>query len=257
MIRKAIFGLGLIIRDPPAMIVRDSLVMADFHIGYSIRGYDFSEVAKSKILESEVSHIVAPLKYLKGKIKRAIILGDIKECLGAPDRITRRYIEKLFREFVDIFEDIVIIRGNHDGKLHEIVCSLNINATIKDEYSINFGEEELLFLHGHIKASQKAFSRATMIMLGHIHPATSLGTKAWIAAKIAVIKREEYQEENYNVRIKKVVVFPSANPNLLGSQVSKEGLLAMLRRIAPRGNIEIQMLMCSVLDPSLRLIDML
>ena len=139
---------------------------------------------------------------------KLLILGDLKHQIFSNTRLIRRFLEELSSRF----DEVIITKGNHDGKLEEIARGLE-NVQIVKYFVVG----RTLFAHGHARIPEDVLSSVSEIYMGHIHPALSLDYElAWISTRetIKVFLRLEP-----SAHAPKVVVLPTANPLLSGVNV--------------------------------------
>ncbi|WP_324734915.1 metallophosphoesterase [Thermococcus sp. SY098] len=168
------------------------LVFADPHIAFELsRGLRIRTKFERKLAE-----------FVKAKKPDfIIILGDVKEPLGI-NTFTKRLLLGFFSELRDF--EVIITRGNHDGKIEEVLKNFE-NVKVVGYYTI----DNLLFLHGHQTLPPEAkFEKA---FLGHIHPAVII--KFGSTAK----------RVKCFLRIEKFLILPTINPYIEGFDV-REGI---------------------------------
>ncbi len=179
------------INGETAMKYRNHLIIADLHIGWRNvlyrRGY---------LVPDEVTDFINRIEKIKGKANKLVILGDIKNSIGYEDVPQTM---KFLKTMEGIFDEIILVRGNHDG---------GINYPKVDEYNIG----EIKFIHGNMWPKDL---NSKVIVMGHIHPAYRLpsGRKipVWLIGKLNEI--EKYETNN----VKKVVVMPAFNRWITGT----------------------------------------
>lgn len=131
-----------------------ALVFADPHIGFELsRGLrirtDFEEVLAQFVLESNPNLL--------------IILGDLKEPLGLSFRLK----EMLLRFFSPLKDtEVVITKGNHDGRIEEIARKFE-NVSVVEKFIL----DQKLFLHGHTKLPKGEFrgKSSSVTLIPHTH----------------------------------------------------------------------------------------
>ncbi|AMQ18482.1 metallophosphoesterase [Thermococcus peptonophilus] len=168
-----------------------ALVFADPHIGFELsRGLrirtGFEEVLAQFVLERDPDVL--------------IILGDLKEPLGLSFRL-KEMLLRFFSPLKDI--QVIITKGNHDGKIEEITRKFE-NVSVVE----NFILDKKLFLHGHTKLPEGEFQE---VFLGHAHPAYTFKSGG-VAKKAKVFARAG-----------KFLVLPTVNPYIEGFDI-REGL---------------------------------
>ncbi|MBE8539215.1 metallophosphoesterase [Geoglobus acetivorans] len=130
------------VSESGAIKLGKTLVIADIHLG--ILGFpDFS--IKDKILEVVFS----------SKSERLVINGDFKHSLG---KYELKHVDKIIGEIEEHVSELLLLRGNHDGLLHEI-------HEVHD--SVEVGNATIT--HGHKEFEE--MRDAETLILGHSHPA--------------------------------------------------------------------------------------
>lgn len=156
---------AIFIRDKPAMKLGDWLVVADLHLGIT------REIYEAGIsLPSQVKPFVTALNNLKRKTRttRLILLGDVKHKVPGISWQEERELPELFGALD--FEQIVIIKGNHDGGIeHMIPPQMRNKVKVKKGFRIG----EYYFTHGHRKITGAALRSPAIhtIVIGHNQPA--------------------------------------------------------------------------------------
>jgi len=229
--------MGLVLRLYNLMLVVEStVVIADLHLGFSVVGYSLPRGILAKMLKNEALAILSYLDGLPEYIDRIIILGDVKEAIGVSRGIQRRQIEFFFKKLIRRFSQIVVVRGNHDGRLSEALSGFG-SVEIVDFFLDKFGGVNILMAHGHKRVPSSLFGDADIIFIGHIHPAISeLSTKLWVISRIEC----RNPEGSYGWK-KQVIVFPSANPKIVGTDVEAGSLVEFLERVLPRSACKIRL----------------
>jgi len=179
------------------------------HLGFSVIGLSASRRAIRKILIGEADAILLPLVEITPRPRRIVLLGDVKECLGYPRAVFRDQLAYFFRKLAEHFERIIIVRGNHDGRIAELLDHFLIDAVVTDMLLIRDGN--VLCLHGHMRPTKDYFDRASVILSGHIHPIDADGRKVFVLANFAVGSEERHH--------KKLVILPTSNPKLSGTVI--------------------------------------
>jgi len=217
-------GLKFICNEP-AVLYGKMLVVADLHLGVekSIFGsiqMDFFEKVKERLFrvidETECEEVM--------------ILGDVKHDIPG-----MAYAEKKkLRKFIDELRsrvNVVIVMGNHDGGIREIVNGVEVHGAsgvIKGSVS---------FSHGHAWPSERMM-KADWLVVAHNHPCVEfvdkLGyrrvEKVWVVGEIDERKvGMKFEEFNRKMRF---VVMPAFS-ELVGGMIfnsSERKLLGPLFR---------------------------
>ena len=182
-----------------------------------------------KILRNEADAILRIINSFRGNVSKIIFLGDIKEPIGFPRKVFREQIKYFFKKIESAFEDIIVVRGNHDGRLADIFNEYHIEGQILDAYLVNVEGKKVLLTHGHMKPPKDLFFDADVILIGHVHPAnTEIGEKLWVAVKFWL-----NIPEHSLIQEKSLVIFPAANPKLIGVDIDEHGVIDLIKRICP------------------------
>ncbi len=209
---------SLIIPGKPALIFEDAtygstLVISDLHLGYVYNKNKRGILLPYKQWpEEDLLDFVERLQP-----NRLIIIGDFKdEIFGTSNPLVQR-VWKFLNRLLELTSSVVIIKGNHDGKLEEITpekvevaSSKGILATEK-----HTGKKIGLW-HGHAIPALDVMS-ADITISAHAHPAyafrddvgSKITEKVWVKAKW---KSEEGKERIH-------IVMPAFNKYIKGFSV--------------------------------------
>lgn len=139
-----------------SIIFDDFLVVADLHLGFekSIEDEGFN-------IPSQTMNILKEIIKLRGRCNKLLINGDVKHNIPGISWKEYRELPDFFRELGKNFKEIVICKGNHDGRIERIV-----DCDVKNEYTIkNVG-----FTHGHRLPSREMVKKVDLIVMAHTHP---------------------------------------------------------------------------------------
>ena len=200
-------SLGLEIVKTALWIKKNQvLIINDLHLGYEealqqrgilVPHFQFQEILQKLC---EVLKKVSP--------RLVIINGDLKHEFGTILPQEWREILGLFDFFLQRKIEIIIIQGNHDSIVKPIAERRGVQ--IKKEYRY----QDILVIHGN----ELITTTAKKIIIGHEHPAITIreGSK-W--EKYKCFLRGKWQR-------KELIVVPSFNPLLEGTDVLQEELLS-------------------------------
>lgn len=156
------------------------LVISDLHIGYEYalnkQGFMIPKFQFKKII-NRLKSIIS-----NSDANKIIINGDLKHEFGKISKQEWKETEE-FIEFLDEhFEEIIIIKGNHDNFTEFILKQHNLD--IYDDYSIDITnnlEEKpnsnILILHGHQlnkEIKKEIIENYTYVIIGHEHPSIGI-----------------------------------------------------------------------------------
>ena len=192
------------------ILLKDILVIGDLHIGYDERfGRSIGQVQLENILE-KLEGIFKQIKDLGVRVKRVVLLGDVKHVFSGITDIEWRETLSLL-DYIKVKSKgakIIIIKGNHDNILEPIVKKRNIN--LRDYYFVSIEGKKYCFLHG-----DKMFEQcldADWLLFGHWHPSITLS--------------DNYKRERFKCFLKgkwkrkNVIIFPSFSDIKYGSDLN-------------------------------------
>ena len=192
------------------ILLKDILVIGDLHIGYDERfGRSIGQVQLENILE-KLEGIFKQIKDLGVRVKRVVLLGDVKHVFSGITDIEWRETLSLL-DYIKVKSrgaKIINIKGNHDNILEPIVKKRNIN--LRDYYFVSIEGKKYCFLHG-----DKMFEQcldADWLLFGHWHHSITLS--------------ENYKRERFKCFLKgkwkrkNVIIFPSFSDIKYGSDLN-------------------------------------
>lgn len=202
--------------NEPAMIMRANrdryLVVGDLHIGIernlSRRGIYVSSA--TEFMANKIRKIMNDFS-----LRKIIMLGDIKESILYPESTSTRLIKGFFSKLEDF--DTIIVAGNHDAHLGEIV-----ELPIKRELLL----DGFALMHGDKKPSDRAMLSDYMIT-AHSHAIVRIrdengavyDEKVWFIAKLnRGMAHRIYKRANKDIRL---IVMPAFNSLIMGTEISK------------------------------------
>ncbi len=199
-----------IMPSKPAMILqgqKKSLVVADIHLGFenSFLANRISVGKNSSILDTitELTDLIQ-----SERPENVILLGDIKSGTG---KITGREWDDvpLFFKLIQKQCDIILIPGNHDAHIRELVPK-----GISMIGSAGMIDGNVLFTHGHTMPPQ-SFAHVDKIIMGHVHPvflqedSVLNGQRVWVHIKTE--KQDIFPDRSGKLEI---IIMPSFNKYL-------------------------------------------
>lgn len=199
----------MFLRNYPAMVVKDSLIVADLHLGITKELYEKGIMIpqQSKTLSERINELKK-----KTKTNRLILLGDAKHKIPVISRQEYREVPEFFKK-ID-YNKVVITKGNHDGELETLLDSTEKNIKIRDFVSIG----DYTFTHGHIKIK----TNKKNIVIGHNHP------KIIFKDSVGAIYFEQVWvrgEAIYEGKKRNIIIVPTFN-ELTGSMVINDNKLS-------------------------------
>lgn len=159
------FLLGMVFDARRAVYFREHrlLAVADLHLGYA-----WTHRAQGQLMP--VTPKDNALDRLKALIadyepERIVLLGDIvHRALPVPALLEEL---RALVEIADGKRELILLAGNHDRKLQQLLKQLDCEAVLKTEYVAG----ETVLLHGDRPAARPG----GRYVIGHEHPAISLG----------------------------------------------------------------------------------
>lgn len=169
----------------------------------------------------QLKEIKADLKeiFRKTKAERIIINGDLKHEFGEASQQEWREVEDLINFLRKKFKEIILVRGNHDNYLLNIVSKLGIKV-----FQPYYFSEGILFTHGHKKIDYP--KEMKVLIIGHEQPALVL-RKGFDRVKTSCLLYGKTKEG------KKFICLPAFSPLASGVEVNtipKEELLSPILR---------------------------
>tara|TARA_Y100000310_G_scaffold333832_1_gene412200 strand:- start:344 stop:1054 length:711 start_codon:yes stop_codon:yes gene_type:complete len=184
------------------------LIIADSHIGYE------ESLNKQGIMipRTAFKDLIIRLEKILKKIKPEIIIinGDIKHEFGSISETEWRNTLKLIVFLQEHCKNLILIKGNHDKIIGPIADKKKV--TITDQIVLN----NTIITHGNklIKADKKIKT----IIIGHEHPAVSIGDLA---------RKEKYKcFLKGKWKGKTLIVQPSLKLSSDGTDVTKDRILS-------------------------------
>lgn len=178
----------------------DAVIIADLHIGIEVvttrQGIMFPKVQTEQIGEE--------LETIQDETgaSRLIVAGDVKHSFGAKGQQQRDEVRRFFDGISPMFEEIVLVRGNHDTGLDSMTKDYT-NIVVRDR----FDKDGICIVHGH----EKVEDEVETLVFGHEHPAVELQDQAGVTEKIHCFLVGEDPD---------VIVLPAFSPLASGTEVN-------------------------------------
>lgn len=188
----------------PALYLKDLdlIVISDLHLG--LEGSMTSQ--GNYVPEFQLENIKDELKKLKelSGSDRILVNGDLKNEYSTAYS-EKREVEDLLDFLNKEFEDIILIKGNHDTFLDQLIEDKGLR--LLESYK----ENEVLFIHGHEELDNKEFST---IVIGHEHPALALTDDIGVTEKVRCLLHGE-------TSLGELFVLPAFSEISNGSEINK------------------------------------
>jgi len=190
---------------PAALVKTDKtriMAIADLHIGWEIALFQ-----KGIHVPSQTPKLLKKLTDLLSTYKpeKLLILGDVKYTVATAELGEWHDIPDFFSELKKQIENIIIIRGNHDGNLEPLLPE---NIKILPATGTAIGE--VGFFHGHRWPSPTLLKCKTLVM-AHVHPTVALRDPAgfritrqvWVKMGCDKNRLAEILLEKYRIKAEK------------------------------------------------------
>lgn len=192
---KIIFGT-------PFLVHSGVVAVADTHIGVELHFKKSGFAVQSETIRHAEQAVRIGKEY---RARTLVHLGDVKHTIGRCTIRERQQVEKFFKILSSWFDELVVIKGNHDGN---IVLPKSINVCK------SFAHKGVGFMHGHCYP-EPTIANCRTIVCGHIHPCImfrdGLGKvrtyKSWLIANVNKKFREKFGVRE----ARKLFVMPSAS----------------------------------------------
>lgn len=188
-----------------ALCYKDILIIGDLQLGFE------SVLHKQGVLVPpfQLKDILKRLDkiFSQVNVKKIVINGDVKHEFGTISDQEWSEILQLFDYLLKKVDEIVLVKGNHDLVLDPIARKRNIKVV--ESYSV----DDVMILHGHKVIS----SLSKTLVVGHEHPAISFPQRPGEKYKCFLAGKWKGS---------KLIVLPSFNPLVEGSDVMKEKFLS-------------------------------
>lgn len=232
----------------PALIMESgknkTLVISDLHIGW-----EASLSEKGIHVPSQTNKILRRVERILAleKINHLIILGDVKHTIEKIELEEWRDIPVFFERLLEKIEHIMVVPGNHDGNIENLLPS---RVEVAPQHGIILDDVGLL--HGHAWPDIKMLECKTLV-IGHVHPVVTfedpmgfrITSQVWVRAPCnksslikAFLKRHkiklkaeedpgEVLKENFMIepRIEDLIIMPSFNDALGGRAINRVSTL--------------------------------
>lgn len=151
----------------------DLIVISDLHLGLEASMTSSGNYVPEFQLD-EIKEELLNLQELSGS-KRILVNGDLKN-QHSTTYSEKQEVKKLLDFLTSNFEDVIVIKGNHDLFLDEIIEDYGLRLLE------SYVEDKILFTHGDKKVDKK--KEFETIVIGHEHPALALEDDIGVTEKI-------------------------------------------------------------------------
>lgn len=200
----------------------DLVVISDLHLGLErSASYDGNYIPKFQL--EEIKEDVRELKK-RTDAERILLNGDLKHEFKYTRFSEKDEIEEFIRLLKTMFREIIVVKGNHDTFLDDVI----------DEDSLvdRFKEDSVLFVHG----DQTVKEDYETLVIGHEHPALELEDEIGVTEKVDCFLYGEIEDG------KDIIVMPAFSKMAGGSAVNtmpeKDLLSPVLRNQVDVGDLK-------------------
>jgi putative SbcD/Mre11-related phosphoesterase len=186
------------------------LLIADLHLGFeeNLRKKGIYIPDQSRDLAMDAVNIARSCD-----AKKLIVLGDLKERIGSHKRTEER-INQAISLWLQFFDRIIVIKGNHDGLLERMVP-----REVEVVGSQGTVIEGVGLFHGHSWPSDDVLNSRYLIM-AHLHPAVLMEDENLRElVRVFVFSRVKLQGRREK---KRAIIMPAFN-KFLGSALLNKG----------------------------------
>ena len=158
---------------------KDLLVLSDLHLGLE----ENMTSKGSYVPQFQLEDIIEDINFAK-KLTNAdkiLINGDLKNEFSRSHFAEKKEIRELINELEQNFDQIFLIKGNHDTAMDKLLEEFNVEFA---DYKVL---DNILFTHGHkLVENLEGLSVGDFdtIVLGHEHPALSLVDDVGVKEKV-------------------------------------------------------------------------
>lgn len=148
----------------------DLIVVSDLHLGLEAAvSYDGNYVPQFQL--EEIKEDIRTLKK-ETDADRVLLNGDLKHEFKYTRFSEKDEIKEFFRLLKTMFKEIIVVKGNHDTFLDDVVTE----ESLVDSHQ----EEGILFIHGNKALKSEEYET---LVIGHEHPALELEDEIGITEK--------------------------------------------------------------------------
>ena len=193
-----------------------TLVIGDMHFGYEHELNEAGVLIMRQMYEQLISDLREMFERV-GKCRRVIFLGDLKHGFAGINRQEWGDLTRLFDFVSENCDEIVILKGNHDNYLKNVVerwkkeSGKGKEIDVYDCYFLG----EICFMHGDRDFEEAHEKKIGIWVVWHGHP--------------AIVLKEGVKREKYKCFLagrykgKKIIVVPSFAEFVEGSDPREQG----------------------------------
>ena len=195
----------------PALRIDDTYIIADLHIGVEAH-----LMKKGFHLTSRTDEMFNTILETSGGCDHLIVVGDVKDSVPGSTKQEYREIPDFFERLMSVFENIDVVRGNHDTNIDEFLPK---GIRIRPSTGMRIGD--VGYAHGHTWPSEDVMKCKTLV-LAHEHPAVMFRDGVGKQTTEPCWFRGSFREgmTRYPSMPESFIVIPSFNRMLGGSPVN-------------------------------------
>lgn len=203
-----IYGEIEVVEPYPAVYIPsiDSIVVAELHLGYEEAMVEQGLFLPRVQLKKEMEMLRGILE--KQGAKRIIVNGDFKHEFSRGGYREYREIGEMLDFLQDNFEEVKLVRGNHDNFL--ISPARRRGVELVDSCVLG----DYYFLHGHKIPLDFESHEAGNIVMAHEHPAVAIYDEIGVKEKIPCFLHGVTRNN------RRILVLPAFSPLSQGSEVN-------------------------------------
>ncbi len=219
-----------IVPDEAAIILEDEepvLVISDLHLGI-----EKEMVAKGFRLPSYTIRMVERIRDIKEQrdTRKLIVLGDVKHSVGKVEDIDWQTVPSFFETMLDLFSDVVVLPGNHDGNISRLLPN-RVRLLPAEGFVVTVGRMKIGLAHGHAWPAREAIESGNLI-IGHSHFSFEVRDRfgartrelVWVSAEYDIAGLAGSAGYKTEARGKgRVIVMPPFNRIVGGQPINSEG----------------------------------
>lgn len=206
-----------------ALEVEDHLVISDLHLGYE-EALNYQGIMIPKFQYPKIIQKMEDI-HSRSACSSIIINGDLKHEFGKINRQEWAETIKFIDYLKERFEEIILIKGNHDPLTPVIAKKTNLD--VYPHYSTG----NYLIMHGDKIPEKWDEIKEENIVIGHEHPSVGIRSGERIE-KVKCFLAGDFRE-------KKMIVMPSFNFISEGSDILHEKLLSPFLKESKHQNLDV------------------
>lgn len=195
----------------------DLIAVADLHLGL-----EASMTSRGNYIpEFQLEQVLEELEEIRDSTEcdRILINGDLKNQYST-SYSEKSEIDNLLDFLTENFEDVIIIKGNHDTFIESLLEEHDLRPL--EQYE----EDGVFFTHGHERPEQDW----STIVIGHEHPALALEDEIGVTEKVDALLHLDSEKE--------IFVLPAYSPISNGSEINRMSSSELLSPILKDFNLD-------------------